>query len=256
MKARPAPAPRPLRSRSAYRWRSGLATALAALLPLAASASASASALSAEAASAVLSGPGVCDGVAGCRVKARADVNGDGSPDVIGIAKRGKNGAPQGKVVVRVKTGPRTIVSTAARTEYWYGPPWQGTAALDGRGGNEIVVGLTVGAHGQSYRALSWRRGELVTLDAPGRGKFWYIDSAVWISAGWLQRSGDPVGTIRRRVAVRTGDSAKSPFEGKVTTFRWAPDGWERLGTRTVYPLSDKRAFRWGGFHVPGLLRW
>lgn len=251
MKTRSAPAPRPLRSRSPNRWRTGLAVILgASLLPT------TGSALSADAATGSLVGPGVCDGVSGCRVKARTDVNGDGSPDVIGIARRGKNGASEGTVIVRVKTGPRTIVSTNARTEYWYGPPWQGTAGLDGRRGKEIVVGFSVGAHGQSYRALTWRRGELATLDAPGRGKYWYIDSAMWISAGWQQRSGDPAGTIRRRVAMRTGDSAESPFEGKVTTFKWAPDGWQRLGTRTVYPLSDKRAFRWGGFHVPGLLRW
>src|SRR5262245_38742988 len=77
-------------------------------------------------------GPGVCVGVTGCHVKARADVNGDGSADAIGVARRGASGAPSGAVLVRVKVGPNRIASYLARTEYWYGPVWQGVARLGG----------------------------------------------------------------------------------------------------------------------------
>lgn len=202
------------------------------------------------------SDPGVCAGVSGCRVMARADVNGDGSGDVIGMARRGADGAADGAVIVRVKTGPGRIASVRARIEYWYGSLWQGVAHLDGRKGKEIVVGQSAGAHAQFYRALTWRQGDLVTLDAPGKGKYWYVDGAVWISAGWQRRVGDPVGTIRRRVAIRTGDATQSPFKGTVTTFRWAAGGWNKIASRTVYPLADDRAYGWGGFRVSGLRRW
>lgn len=187
---------------------------------------------------------------------ARADVNGDGSADVIGIARRGANGAPRGAVVVRVKTGPGRIVATRSKTQFWYGRLWQGEAFLDGHKGKEIVVGFTTGAHHRSYRALTWRRGALVTLDAPGRGKFWGIDGAVWIAMGWQRRDTAAIGTVRKRVAVRTGNPNSSPFKGRIKTFTWRHDGWQRVGSRTVFPLPDQAAYSWGGFHIGGLQRW
>jgi hypothetical protein len=200
---------------------------------------------------------GVCAGVAGCHVKARADVNGDGSRDVIGIARRGKIGAPVGAVLVRVKVGPHRIEAFRARTSFWYGKQvWQGVADLDRRSGKEIVVGRTQGAHAQFYRSLTWFDGNLVPLQAPGKRKSWYIDGAVWISWGWQRLPTDPVGTMRRRAAVRVGDAVTSRFKGKITTFRWADGRWKELDTKTIFPLPDKRAFRWGGFHVPGLDQW
>jgi hypothetical protein len=201
-------------------------------------------------------GRGVCTGVRGCHVVARADVNGDGAVDVIGVARRGANGAPRGAVIVRVKTGPGSIVSVRRPTEYWGGHLWQGRAFLDGHKGKELVVGFTSGAHYQAFRALTWRRGSLVTLNAPGRGKFWGIDGAVWVAMGWQRRHHDPVGTIRKRVAIRTGDPIHSPFKGRITTFKWRHDGWHRVSFRTVYPLPDHVAYSWGGFQVPGLQRW
>ena len=204
-----------------------------------------------------LVGPGVCAGVAGCHVMARADVNGDGSADAIGTARRGADGAPSGAVLVRVKIGPHRIVTYLARTEYWYGSVWQGVARLGGgHDGKEIVIGHTMGAHAQFYLALTWRHGDLAVLNAPGRGRTWYIDGAVWISAGWLRLPNDPVGKIYRRVAMRVGDATESRFKGRVTTFGWAHGRWNKHGTRTIFPLPDKRAFSWGGFHVPGLKRW
>jgi hypothetical protein len=201
-------------------------------------------------------GRGVCTGVRGCHVVARADVNGDGAVDVIGVARRGANGAPHGAVIVRVKTEPDSIVSVRRPTEFWGGHLWQGKAFLDGHKGKELVVGFTSGAHYQAYRALTWRRGSLVTLNAPGRGKFWGIDGAVWIAMGWQRRHDDAIGTIRKRVAIRTGDAIHSPFKGRITTFRWRHDGWHRVSLRTVYPLPDHVAYSWGGFQVPGLQRW
>jgi len=199
---------------------------------------------------------GVCDGVTGCHVRARADVNGDGSRDVIGIARRGAAGDAAGAVLVRVKVGPHLIASYRARTEWWYTPVWQGVARLGGGSpGREIVVGNTVGAHTQFYRALTWRHGDLVTLDAPGKDRMWMIDGAAGISAGWQRRPNDPVGKIYRRVATRFGD-IDGPFKGKVTTFRWAHGRWNRHGTTTNDPLPDARAYSWGGFQVPGLERW
>jgi hypothetical protein len=199
---------------------------------------------------------GVCAGVRGCHVVGHADVDGDGSPDPIGIADRGQDGAAVGGVIVRVKTGPGTVASVFRTTHGWYGPRWQGVANLDGRHGKEIVVGRVMGAHAQFYQVLTWRQGRLALLDAPGQRKWWYIDGAVGISVGWLRLPADEPGTITKRAAVRTGDATESPFIGKVTTYRWARGGWRQITSKTINPLPDARAYRWGGFHIPGLPRW
>jgi len=200
---------------------------------------------------------GVCAGLAGCHVKARADIDGDGSRDVVAIARRGGAGAPRGAVIVRVKVGPHRVESYRARTSYWYGRKvWQGVADLDGRRGKEIVIGRTQGAHAQFYRSLTWFDGNLVMLNAPGKRRTWYVDGAVWISVGWQRLATDPAGTLRKRHAIRVGDAVTGRFKGRIATFRWSDGRWKKVGTKTIFPLPDERAFRWGGFHITGLDRW
>ena len=199
---------------------------------------------------------GVCTGVSRCHVKAYADVDGDGSRDRIAIARRGANRAPSGAVIVRVKTGPNRIESARYPTSYWSGPLWQGVARLDGRAGKEIVVGHSMGAHTLFYQAVTWRHGDLVRLNAPGRGRLWVIDSAYTVAFGWLRRSDDPVGRVIKRTALRTGTEPQSGFEGRAVTYQWTRDGWDKVVVRFVEPLPERQAYRWAGFHIPGLPRW
>lgn len=195
---------------------------------------------------------GVCQGVSRCHKVAKVDVNGDGSADPVGIARRGQRGAEDSYVFVRVKIGPEKIVSVRRRTPYWYSSPWQGAARLDGVSGKDLLVGYTSGAHTQFFHGLTWRKGELVTLDAPGQEVTWVIDGAYSVSIGWLRRGSWPQGTIRKRFATRdeSGD-----FEGRITSFRWKDGGWKTVSDKNVSPSEDE-AYSWGGFHVPGLARW
>ena len=96
---------------------------------------------------------------------------------------------------------------------------WHGVARLDGRPGHEIVVGQTIGLHAHLYRALTWRRGHLVTLDAPGPDKFWYTDGALAVGAGWQARDGADTGVLRKRSAHRVSKGSK-PFRRRVSVFR------------------------------------
>lgn len=199
---------------------------------------------------------GLCAGLDHCHVVARPDVTGDGERDTVALVRHGENGAERGSVTVRVRTAEGRVISTRRRTAYWHGALWQGAGLLDGRGGRDLVVGRTQGAHAQEFTVLTWRKGELVVLNAPGKGRWWWIDSAVWINAGWQHRKVDDEGLVRKRVAMREGNAAEGPIRGKVSTFRWTRDGWDRVNRRTIYSMSDRRASRWGGWRVQGIHRW
>jgi hypothetical protein len=185
-------------------------------------------------------------------VVAHVAANGDGSPDAVGSARRGANGAARGALIVRVRTAPGPIVSVRRKTEFWYGNPFQGTARVDGRPGKEIFVGHLLGAHALLHRALTWRHGTLVTLGAPGPGADWVVDSSYRQDYGWLKRRDDPAGRLQRRVAVRVRDTDR--FRGTLTTYRWTRDGWTKRSVEHR-SLSERAASRWGGFAVPGLGR-
>lgn len=200
------------------------------------------------------SGPGVCEGVRGCEVVARVDVNGDGRKDGVGLARRGNEDAETASVVVRVKVGSHRIVKKRRPIPGWYGPDWQGSAHVDGKRGRELFVGADAGAHTQWFHVLTWRKGRLTTLKAPTGGKTWMIDGAYWISQGWQHRKGDPAGKIRFREAVRIDNSKH--FAGRVRMYRWSDDGWERKSVKKHPRLPEERAYRWGGFHIPGLPRY
>ena len=201
-------------------------------------------------------GTGVCAGLRGCRVVARADVNGDGRRDAVGLARRGGGLGATGAVILRVRTAPHHVVQVRRRLESWTGSPWAGVANLDGRRGKDLMVGRQMGAAARFYQSLTWRHGHLVLLDAPGPDRWWGTEQSATVRAGWLRRAADPAGSVRRRVATREGSSATSPYRGRVTTYKWTAGGWHRVHGRTVTSLTETRARHWGGFHVPGLARW
>lgn len=195
--------------------------------------------------------PGVCDGVRGCKVVARVDVDGDGTKDAVGVARRSGKGAPEGRVVVRVRTD-RGILKATRTTSYWFGAPFHGTSDLDGRGGREVVVGATTGAHTSFYWVLTVRKGALETLPAPAFGKQWAVDSAAMVTLGWHRTAEQPAGRVQLRQGERIGSTKR--FDVRLTTYRWK-GGW-KVVDRDRKSVSETKAWKWGGWHVPGLPRW
>lgn len=204
---------------------------------------------------AAMTNGGVCAGLGGCRVVAHADVNGDGRVDSVGLARRGGGPGNRGALIVRVATAPGRVVSVRRPLENWGGTAWQGVATLDGRRGMDIMVGRQMGASAQFYQSVTWRHGDLVFLDAPGPDRLWGIGQSATVIGGWLRGSKDPAGRISSRVATSASDHFPALYRGRVTTYRWSPQGWEKVRTKTVFPLSVNRARRWLGFQVPGLAR-
>jgi hypothetical protein len=196
---------------------------------------------------------GVCAGVTHCTVVAHVDVNGEGTRDAVGLARRGKDGAARGFAQVRVLTEDGAISKIGRFTHYWYGHLWQGAAHIDGHRGHDLIVGHEMGAHAEVFVSYTWRDGSLARLDAPGKGGKWLVDEAYADSYGWQHKTSDPRGLVRKRKAIRIGDSNR--FRGSVRTFRWSDGGWAKRST-VHRRISQDRAGDWGGFHVPGLQRY
>ncbi len=195
----------------------------------------------------------VCAGIAGCRVVARVDVDGDGHRDTVALVRRGGGEGRRGSVTVRVAVSADRVVRLRLPLDNWTGPVWQGAAALDARPGQDLLVGRQMGASAQFYQSVTWRHGRLVPLDAPGPSRWWSVGRSATVIGGWLRHASDPAGVIRWRVATA---AAPGTYLGQVTTYRWRAGAWHQLRVRVVAPLSPARAARWGGFHVPGLARW
>lgn len=195
----------------------------------------------------------VCGGVPRCHEVVRVDVNGDGVRDRVALARRGGDGAESGSVTVRVQVGPDRVVSTTRRTFFWSGGLWQGAATLDGRPGRELVVGHAMGAHAEYFWVLTWRRGGLAPLRAPGGQADWGVDGAANDVLGWQRFTDAPPGEVRHLVGERQADGR---MRGTVTTYRWTPARWVRQSRTVVDPLSRERAGRWVGWHVRGLARY
>jgi hypothetical protein len=95
-----------------------------------------------------------------------------------------------GHVVVRVHlTNSRRILSSRQFLTYlsvrkpW--TPWLGATNLDHRGGKEMLLGFSTGAHSQFFTVLHDRAGRLRELRAPA-GSSWGVNSSFGTgSSGW-----------------------------------------------------------------------
>lgn len=195
---------------------------------------------------------GPCEGVVRCRVVGDIDVDGDGTPDQVGIAKRGRDHTPDAWVMVRVRLFDTTLSVARRRLNYWGGAAWQGSAHLDGVRGAELVVGHSSGPQTAFFQVLTWRDGRLVGLRAPDGDTDWTIDSSPEVSSGWLRRPGEHAGTLTQLSAQRL---ATGQHLGAATRFLWSRGRWRPQAQVLSTSLPDRTAARWGGFHVPGVQR-
>ena len=192
---------------------------------------------------------GVCTGVSYCKVVSRADVDGDGRADQVGLIQRSKE--PMGdRVTVRVRTAKGRAMSTTHEA-WWYGSTWHGAAKVDGVAGHDLVVGTSVGAHLMTFRVITVRSGKLVTLKAPGNQYRWNIDSSYSYNEGWTRTVSNGVVSMTYRGAVR---STPSTHRLVTTRSEWRSGTWRRVSSRTA-TVSDRTGSTVGGWRVPYLKR-
>jgi hypothetical protein len=179
------------------------------------------------------------------------DVDGDGRGDRVTFAWRHHRAqAPSGDVQVSVTTasGHATAIVQVAGWNSDGGalrPPYAGAPRLLPGSGHQILVGVDSGAASETYRALRWSSGRLLTVSAPDTydGQWFVHSSAGTGQDGYYCRSDG----IEKWAVAPSGRAS-------VTTYAWATRGWHRVGQRTVHVNLETTEI--GGWHCPGLRQW
>lgn len=182
------------------------------------------------------------------RLVVRRDVDGDGRRDRVYVKHRNDDVS-----VLRVDRARGSTLRQVIRTTYWPGSPWYGAAKIDGHSGFELVTGYTSGAHRLFFRAWTVRAGDLVRLDAPGRGREWVVDASYSANIGVSRRSPNKPVFIVTRSAVRDRDG--KGHHGRVRTYRWKKDRLNLVSSKK-HRWSNKGAYRLSGWHILGLPRY
>lgn len=200
-----------------------------------------------------------CGKIAHCKVVKHVDVDGDGAKDTVAVVgkKFDKHQLPH-KATVRVKTADGKLLTrsvdhlavSSAKNVF------RGAAAIDGQPGSELVVTHNNGAHGNSYRVLTYRHGKLQTLPAPKAAadpgssskSDWLTDSALMSAQGIFRakKAGHPA-----QITVKKGaySGHTKQLEGRVVTYQWHQDGgWQQTSNHKKSWPQDHHNF--GGWHL------
>ncbi|HEY9292787.1 MAG TPA: hypothetical protein VIP98_16015 [Microlunatus sp.] len=227
----------------------GLAAASAALTVSAVSAG-GASAAPAAASSA-------CGKISRCKDVKHVDVDGDHRKDAVAIVPKSFRHGTPGAVTIRVQLAKGKLVKTTVKNLSGPGGDYlfRGAARLDGHRGAELIIPHIVGAHGVSYRVLTYRHGDLETLRAPKANanpstKDWFTDSALMSEEGIfrIKHQGGPA-KIKIKMAAYSAHTKR--MQGKVVSYRWKNGGWQHLSTVKRSWSQEHSAF--GGWHLKGL---
>lgn len=219
---------------------------------------------------------GACTGVSGCLVVGKADVDGDGRADQIGIVNKKvdavRYAGTRGSATVRVRTAKgKTLTSSTTGISWYSSNAYFDEAPIDGRKGNELIIGTKKGsllgdaAYGDrrgrmnwsEFRVITYRDGRLTTLRSPAG------DSSSG-SYRWRMYGDHPsVGFSRilssgRTYVVRSrSDMSYATGDLYITrvTYRWTGSGWSKYRT-TKAPTSENGARTIAWWRMSGIRRY
>ncbi|MDX6301196.1 MAG: hypothetical protein QOF53_2410 [Nocardioidaceae bacterium] len=170
--------------------------------------------------------------LAGHRWRHRVQVDGRAGRDAVVIVG-GKDlaldsfGSGLGHISIRVHLANRRRIASSRQVLGYLSvrhpwTPWLGATNLNHRGGKELLLGFSTGAHTQSFTVLTYRGGRLRGLRAPA-GTSWVVNSSFGTgSFGWRCTS---AGVESRSVFPGGG----SPTYRIVRNhYSWRAGGWVR----------------------------
>lgn len=193
-----------------------------------------------------------CTGLSGCKIVSRADVDGDGRADQVGV--RLKSSAGKTINTVRVRTAKGRLMSSQVTSVEW-AKTWHGAAKIDGRAGYKLVIPTNGQTEYLTYRVLTYRDGRLVTLKTPKQAWSWDIVAEYAGFMGWSRSTRNGKVYVTSKIAVRNGGTSR--FDLRTTTYQWKNGSWSKSVSSTRNKrASQKAADNVFGWNVPYLKRY
>lgn len=197
--------------------------------------------------------PDACEGQGeDCSIVSRADVDGDGQRDSVGMwsSEAGDDGSFV--ATIRVQTAAGETLETTTDIRIPHIEPWWGAAKIDGEAGHELVLQSDEGAHTGWYRAITYRDGRLTTLNDPNGEPRWAIDSAATSGSGYRRTtmsSGEPLMYSYR---AEMDETDERPLH-TITAVRWSDGRWAQVSKRTkrVDEEEHRKNLDWNVPYLP-----
>lgn len=221
----------------------------------------------------------VCTNVARCQVLGSVDVDGDGRADQIGIVNGTIDGIgywyPAGQSTVRVRTATGRIMSATSKGITWHTTNAHfATAPVDGRRGNEIILGSKRGAllgdisysgassstrgYWTEFHVLTVRNGALVTLPSPVSGSSagtarWRVTEGDYPAVGFSREVVNGV-TYLRRSQAQPRPYPSTGWTRTTVKYRWGSNGWSKVSSAkgSVTRATGRSTAWWRMTGVPG----
>lgn len=196
--------------------------------------------------------PDACADRADCTIVSKADVDGDGARDSVGMRTAHQGGGID-RVTVWVATADGEQISTVTESTTTH-DHYRGAARIDGEDGYEIVVLSDLGAHTGYYRVITYRDGRLTTLKDPRNRYRWVTDGSVWSDFGY-QKTKTSAGADKLVARESVDSDRDGDFTQLTIASGWSSTQrtWARMGVSKRYDVSPTKAHRYTGWHVPYL---
>jgi hypothetical protein len=210
--------------------------------------------------------PAVCRAVVDCRRVTSVDVDGDGRLDQVGIAPLSGQADGEQEWSLRVRTATGQLVEATHGPHTLHGAqPWFGASNIDGVPGAELLLRSTSGPHTRWFTMYTWRDGALRVEKNPAitdnyQDAAWPIDNAFSARVGVTCFRDNGTAYVQQTALTPTGSdyftNPDAEYQGDVTTWRWADDGWTRDSTLPLTLIASEQRFQEvAGWHCPGLPR-
>lgn len=194
--------------------------------------------------------PNACEDLADCTIVSRADVDGDGTRDSVGLTQS-KTSESGYSAIIHVATADGETLTTQTHIRIPTVEAWWGAAAMDGEKGHELVLQSDAGAHTGWYRVITYRDGRLTTLRDPHQQYRWPIDSSASSGAGYrrtVMSSGKPLMySYRYRINNSTGRYVQA-----MKAVTWSNGHWSQV-SRSSTSVSPKTQVERSDWAVPDL---
>lgn len=193
---------------------------------------------------------GICDGIKNCKVVAHVDVTGDKVKDTVAVAPQNVKQGYAGKTQVRVLTGKGSLFTYTDKDVSVPAPDvFRGATRLDGKGGAELVLGHTAGAHTVFYKVITFRDHKLVMEKAPkgpGSDGLWFTDGALNSFAGIYRTKDDGKAVVTFKQGARAGVPGGGKFDTDIWSYRWSSGHWAKVSEKHVKRTEKQIAHVWG----------